>query len=1080
MAGKSPKTLLAENERLTSEVEELRLRLEEAEQALEAIRGGQAESLIVEGPNGPRIFSLEGADHSYRILVEAMNEGAATLGDDGTILYCNSRFAEMLGTPIERVMGSAVFRFLPHRQREAFEAMVREANGGESRGELELLSQDGEVVPAYLSVSVIHDESSRRLCLVAADLRPQKRNEEIVAAEQLARSVIEQAAEAIVVCDEDGHITRASAAAGRLCGTKPLLRRFDEVFAIEISAQAGRLSSLGEFHERSVVEAVLRGGEARAAPATLSRDDGSKAYLLMSATALHGPGGRVRGCVINLVDVSDSVRAEEALRVGEERLRLALEGAQQGTWDWDLKTKALVWSERCKRLFGLAPESAVTYEGFLAALYPEDRQRVIEAVEHAVREGTEFQAEYRVVHPDGAMRWLHARSKAFCDDRGEPSRMSGIALDITERRQAEEALRESEARFRSVLENSQDAVYRMNLETERYEYISPSAKPVMGCSVDELMALDAETSLSMVHPDDAPALRAAQASLKEAGQAQVEYRHRTRNGDYRWLSNCMSLIKDSAGRPLFRDGSIRDTTERKRAEDALAESEQRYKSLAENVPSVLMRYGPDLRVLYLSPSAAPITGSPPSEFIGKTNRELGMPPHLCDLWETKLSEVFRSGMPCELEFAFPTPGGDRQFLLKLTPEYGPDRRIEHVLGISTDITGRKRMEEALREADRRKNDFLAVLSHELRNPLAPIRNSTYILERAAPGGSQAKRAIEVIDRQTGQLARLVDDLLDVTRITRNRIQLQRETIELNELVRRTMEDQRSLFEKSQVHLELHPAPRLVLVNGDWNRLAQILGNLLQNAAKFTPRGGETRIAISADAAEKLAVIRVSDTGAGMAPEMVSRLFQPFSQADSTLDRSKGGLGLGLALVKGLVELHGGDVTAHSAGLGKGAEFVVRLPLAIEEAAAPQPGESVTRRRRRVLVIEDNVDAADSLREVLEFREHEVAATYNGPEGVAKAREFCPDVVLCDIGLPGMDGYDVARAFRSDEALKGAYLVALSGYALPEDLQRAQEAGFDRHLAKPPSLEKLEELLGSLSVRRAVSAGRASGSRRPPR
>ena len=261
-----------------------------------------------------------------------------------------------------------------------------------------------------------------------------------------------------------------------------------------------------------------------------------------------------------------------------------------------------------------------------------------------------------------------------------------------------------------------------------------------------------------------------------------------------------------------------------------------------------------------------------------------------------------------------------------------------------------------------------------------------------------RRALAVIDRQAGQLAHLVDDLLDVTRITRNKIQLQRQTLELNELVRRTLEDQRSLFEKAEVRLELQPAPLPVFVNADWNRLAQVVGNLLQNAAKFTGRGGATRVTIHADAAESRAVIRVADTGVGMAPEMVSRLFEPFSQADSTLDRSKGGLGLGLALVKGLVELHGGEVTAHSAGLGKGAEFVVRLPLAMQEAAAPRPGTSAATSRRRVLVIEDNIDAAESLREVLEFGGHEVRGGLQRPgRPWRRRRSSAPTSCSVDIG-----------------------------------------------------------------------------------
>ena len=366
----------------------------------------------------------------------------------------------------------------------------------------------------------------------------------------------------------------------------------------------------------------------------------------------------------------------------------------------------------------------------------------------------------------------------------------------------------------------------------------------------------------------------------------------------------------------------------------------------------------------------------------------------------------------------------------------------------------------LLEEDRRKNEFLAVLSHELRNPLAPIKNSLYILDRAAPGGEQARRALRVIDRQATQLSNLVNDLLDVTRITRNKIRLQRQSLELNQLVHRAVEDSRSFFERNEVHLSCELGPIPVLINADATRVAQIVGNLLQNAAKFTSRGGHAHVSIAPEAGE--AVIRVVDNGVGMAPDTVARLFQPFMQADHTLDRSKGGLGLGLALVKGLVELHGGSIHAQSDGLGKGAAFVVRLPLdtgaALEKPAVRASSPRVC---RRVLIIEDNLDAAESLREALELGEHQVEVAHSGPDGIERARAFHPDVVLCDIGLPGMDGYDVARAVRQDPALQSVFLVALSGYALPEDLERAAEAGFQHHLAKPPSVDTLERVLSEL-------------------
>jgi signal transduction histidine kinase len=399
-------------------------------------------------------------------------------------------------------------------------------------------------------------------------------------------------------------------------------------------------------------------------------------------------------------------------------------------------------------------------------------------------------------------------------------------------------------------------------------------------------------------------------------------------------------------------------------------------------------------------------------------------------------------------------------------------RREVAQALASDIAERKQTEEDLlrakrdlEEVDRRKNHFLAVLSHELRNPLTPVRNSLFILDRAAPGSAQALHAREVIRRQFDLLTHLVDDLLDVTRITSGKIHLQRGPVELVEVVKRTVEDHRSLFEKAQIEVQLKATTAQVRIEADGNRIAQVISNLLLNAAKFTPRGGRVEVQVSTDAAAGQALVRVTDNGAGIQPDMLSRLFQPFMQADEAIDRSKGGLGLGLALVKGLVEQHGGTVAAASDGLGCGSQFTVRLPLGGAEPRAAEPQQRpAVKVHRRVLVIEDNVDAADSMREILELEGHEVAVAYDGPKGLASAREFRPEVVICDVGLPGMDGYEVARSFRRDGALKDACMVALSGYALSEDRQRAAEAGFDHHLAKPVDLNRLEIILRATPLR----------------
>jgi PAS domain S-box-containing protein len=388
-------------------------------------------------------------------------------------------------------------------------------------------------------------------------------------------------------------------------------------------------------------------------------------------------------------------------------------------------------------------------------------------------------------------------------------------------------------------------------------------------------------------------------------------------------------------------------------------------------------------------------------------------------------------------------------------------RAGRTFDIVRDVTERKRAEQALREADRRKDHFLAVLSHELRNPLMPIRNSIEILRQAAPGSEPALRAQEVIVRQVGQLSRLVDDLLDVTRISRDRIQLRRSRLELNDLVRRTVEDHAPHFRSHGVALELQAADAPVHVDADPHRLAQVVGNLLLNAAKFACQGGRTWVTVSADPGAGEAHVLVADDGVGLSAEMLACLFQPFVQADETLDRSEGGLGLGLALVKGLVELHGGTITARSDGPGTGARFEMTLPLCgppTQVEARHTPGGHP---RRRVMVVDDNQDAAQSLRELLELQGHQVVAVaHDGADALEEARRAGPEVVLCDIGLPGMDGYQVAQAFRADPALRATRLVALSGYAQPEDLRRASQAGFDAHLAKPADLDRLEQLLAA--------------------
>jgi signal transduction histidine kinase len=371
-----------------------------------------------------------------------------------------------------------------------------------------------------------------------------------------------------------------------------------------------------------------------------------------------------------------------------------------------------------------------------------------------------------------------------------------------------------------------------------------------------------------------------------------------------------------------------------------------------------------------------------------------------------------------------------------------------------------RRAEQLLEADRLKDQFLAMLAHELRNPLGAISNAAQVIQRSSLGAPASQRAGAVVERQIHHMARLVDQLLDVSRISSGKIELHPERLELGRLIHDTCEDHRRLLEAGELSLAVELPEEPLWVDADPTRLRQALGNLLQNAAKFTPPGGHVTVRAGRSSDGRMARAEVSDTGIGIPPELLPHLFEAFVQADQSLDRTPGGLGLGLALVKGTVELHEGRVHAHSAGIGAGATFALELPLqsAPGEREGSSPGTRVNSGGLRVLIIEDCVDAAETLRDLMEMFGHQVQVAYSGLAGLEMARQARPDVVLCDLGLPGMDGYAVAAALRRHPATDSARLIAVTGYGQEEDLRRSAESGFHAHLTKPVELESLRAML----------------------
>jgi len=372
--------------------------------------------------------------------------------------------------------------------------------------------------------------------------------------------------------------------------------------------------------------------------------------------------------------------------------------------------------------------------------------------------------------------------------------------------------------------------------------------------------------------------------------------------------------------------------------------------------------------------------------------------------------------------------------------------------------------EAAEEADRRKDEFLGMLAHELRNPLGPIRNAAQVLHLTKDKDERFNQLKDIIDRQVTHMSRLIDDLLDATRLARGQILLRKERCNLSKIVGQTAEDYRNIFDASGIELKVTLPSTPLWVNGDPTRLVQIIGNLLHNAHKFSDPGGLITVQLEQNSDGKTGIISVQDTGIGIDPKILPYVFEVFRQGDQGLDRSRGGLGLGLSLAMGLVKLHNGEMKAESPGIGKGAKFSIKLPLEsnIDLVAGTEVKEqNLQGAKQRILLIEDNYDAAESTRMLLSLNGYDVQTAFTGAGGLKVAKDFRPQVILCDIGLPGMDGYQVARAIRQDKELSSAYVIALTGYGRDEDQQQASAAGFDMHLTKPIDYNNLYRALAHL-------------------
>ena len=617
------------------------------------------------------------------------------------------------------------------------------------------------------------------------------------------------------------------------------------------------------------------------------------------------------------------------------------------------------------------------------------------------------------------------------------------------RARAEAQLRLSEERFRHIFENAAVGIAEVGLDG-RFATVNDTLCAITGYGREELLQ---RTFQDITHPDDleADVALASRLASGELQQYTMEKRYIRRDGSIVFVNMSGSALRDTSGAPLGFVAIIEDISERKAAEEALRRSEQRFRSVFQFAGTGIAITDLDGTFLQCNPAYEAIIGFTEAELRVVTFSELV---HTDDrAANMRALAALRAGnVPhVEIENRYVRKDGTPVWVHKFVALlYDAAGRPANLMALVTDVTGQRQLNEAQQEAMRQKDAFIAVLAHELRNPLAPIRTAVALLNRVGPPEPLLERALGVIDRQVVHMSRLVDDLLDVSRLSRGELRLQRGPTRLASVIESALEQTQPTVsqQRQHVHVEGLDEP-IELLDADAVRLTQVVGNLLDNAAKYSPPDTDIRLSVSREGGD--VVIRVRDRGVGIPAEQLQRVFDLFAQTDSARAMGRGGLGIGLALARQLVMLHSGTITASSPGPGLGSDFVVRLPVLASAHPSPEPATVAAARApigRRVLVADDNVDAAEMLQVLFSNAGCDVRQVHDGESAVLETERFRPDVAILDIGMPGMDGYEACSRIRETAWGASMLIVALTGWGLEADRRRSARAGFDQHFVKP--------------------------------
>ena len=781
------------------------------------------------------------------------------------------------------------------------------------------------------------------------------------------------------------------------------------------------------------------------------------------------------------IDITERKRSAEALRESGERFRQLAENIDAVFWITEVSENRVSYaSPAYERLWGLNPEEL--YQGqqaWVDRIHPEDRESTDRAFHEKAVAG-KFDREYRIILPDGSIRWVHDRCFPLRDETGEIYRFAGIAEDISERKQVEQSLRDSEERLQMALEGSGGGLWDWNIVTNE-DYLSSRWLEMLGYEQGELPGNFSSWEL-LIHPDDKVwVMERLNAHLQDDSVSyKFEYRMLTKSGEWKWIANHGKVVlRDQQGNALRMAGIHHDITDRKQAEEALRQSEERYRCLAELIPQLVWTANAEGALIDVNQRWLEFTGLTPEQAYTTGWKEVVHPEDII-IMAQQWNEAVQQGTSYQAEGRMRRADGVyRWHLHQAIGQKDKQGQIVKWFGSATDIEAQKQLEaerdrlfqleqtaraEAER-ANRIKDEFLAILSHELRSPLNPILGWTKLLQTRKFNETRTAEALATIERNAKLQTQLIDDLLDVAKILRGKLSIDAAPVNLASVIESAIDTvSTAAVAKSIV---LHPVlPNIGQVSGDSNRLQQIVWNLLSNAIKFTPKGG--RVEIRLKQADDQAQIIVSDTGKGITPDFLPYIFESFRQEDVSITRKYGGLGLGLAIVRQLVEAHGGTIAADSPGVDLGATFTVQLPLLNVQPEIKQIDELSQQALEltgiRVLTVDDDADARELLTVLLAEYGAQVLTVSSAAEVLANLESFQPDVLISDIGMPEVDGYSLIQQIRTLTPEKGGNIpaIALTAYARVEDYQQAITSGYQRHVIKPLDPEELVQAVVALA------------------